>query len=226
MLGLKKEINIKAELMNNIIATLCMLALPIIAIILFEKGWWMSILSAIYAITCAGYFGCDSKLVEGLKLKARRKEDLDNRIYTYLKIYLSLQLLLIIMTLFPFALMSEKLIWYINVMFGLRYDTYYEGGIIASIITIVASFFLISKISMLMYYIKNKHVLYHGVYISLFVMLFSFLYCVYKLSISNYSDYDYIFIRSQSEQEESELDDKIQYYKEQKYKNILNHSDE
>lgn len=79
---------------------------------------------------------------------------------------------------------------------------------------------------MLMYYIKNKHVLYHGVYISLFVMLFSFLYCVYKLSIPNYSDYDYIFIRSQSEQEKSELDGRIQYYKEQKYKNILNHSDE
>lgn len=226
MLGYKKEINLKAELINNIFATFCMLALPIIAIILFEKGWWMSILSAIYAIICAGYLGCDSKLEEELKLKARKKEDLDNGIYTYLKMYLSLQLLLVVMTFFPFALMSEKLIHYINVMFGLKYDTYYEGGIITSIITILALYVLISKISMLMYYIKNKQILYRGVYVSLFIMLVSFLCCAYKLSISNYSDYDYIIIRSQSEQEERELDGRIQYYKEQKYKNILNHSDE
>jgi len=124
--------------------------------------------------------------------------------------------------LFPFAMMSGSFINWINVIFDLKFDTCYEGGIIVSILTLCMIVILIHNLVLFCSSLANhKKEIKKGIFA--FVMFLVVFLSICSLRISNCSSEKYQFIQSQSEQEREQLDNDIMKYKMQKYKKYSDH---
>jgi hypothetical protein len=211
--------DMKDGLVTFTVASFAMLLPPFIIIYFFEQGIWLSICLLFYFACCGGYASFQDTLFPKIKIC----KSIDDRTANIcVSICISVQIILIVLALFPFALMSETFIRYIDIVFNLDFSTCYEGGIIVTLLTLLIIIVLIDNLVSFYSSTKDntKEIQRGLVGTSIF---FALIITFSSLRI-HYCDSDkYHFIQTQSERESNQLDQDIQHYKMQKYKKFSDH---
>ena len=205
--------------MKFIIASFFMLLPPIFIIYLFEEGFWMSVSLFFYAACCGGYISFEDTLFPLLQ----KKIVIDDKIsLVCISLSVCFQLLLIIIAFFPFAMMSETFIKWINEMFNLKFDTCYEGGLVVSLLTFCIIILLVHNLALFYISLKNHDMeLKRGIFI--FVVFVASFIAFGAMRIHNNNSEDFQIIKTQSEKDDEQLDNDIMKYKMQKYKRYSDH---
>ena len=175
----------------------------------------MSVSLFFYAACCGGYISFEDTL---FPLLQKNDSLIDDKIsLVCISLCVCFQLLLIIIAFFPFAMMSENFIKWINVMFDLNFDTSYEGGLVVSLLAFCIITLLVHTLVQFFISLKNCDVeLKRGIY--LFVVFVVSFIVFGAMRIHNNNSVDFQIIQTQSEKDDEQLDHDIMKYKMQKYK--------
>lgn len=214
-----KEIRIRNRVLSMMIVSIFLMLLSLAIIYFFEyEDFWLSICLIFYSFLC-GYHA----MITAVILPTKKSIIIENRkIKKSITLCIFLNILLIIINFFPFALMSENFIKWINIILGLDLHIKYEGGVIVSLLTLFCIGTLTLGLIGLCYAAKKNCIKTKYGFILAAVFVISIVgFCVKK--IKNNPNYD-CYIISQSEKVNRELDDNIQYYRMKKYKRILDRS--
>lgn len=220
MNNFKNDEAFKVQIYKFTLGLFFLLCAPVAIIYLFEDGFWMSLSMFLYF----GFWGGLFSFVETFFPQLRKKSSsFENRSLSMcVSVSVCLQLLLILVSFFPFAMMSKNFINWINIIFTLEFRTSYEGGIIVSIFTlgVISTSIYIFVMFCNSVNSKNKEMK-HGIFafIAILVLFTAFSF----VKIHNSKPEDNQFIQSQKEIEDRQLDQDIQQYRMQKYKKYSDH---